>query len=83
MALVQTIFDLAVRREYIQPLRDEIQQVIDEDGHETDGDGFFKLKKASLPKLKKLDSFMKEVQRVYPGAVSKYSCCYCTFFGGA
>ena len=63
------IFDLAARPEYIQPLRDEIQQVIDEDGQDTDGDGFFKLKKMSMTKLRKMDSFVKESQRLSPPGI--------------
>jgi cytochrome P450 len=69
----QAIFDLVVRPEYIQPLRDEIEQVIAEDGHEADSDGFLKLKKASLTKLKKLDSFLKESQRFNPTGLGKPS----------
>ncbi|KAH8589250.1 cytochrome P450 [Bisporella sp. PMI_857] len=60
------LFDLAARPQYIQPLRDEIQNVIDEDGVDEDSDGFPKLKKSSMPKLKKLDSFLKESQRLSP-----------------
>jgi hypothetical protein len=69
MATAQAIFDLAARPEYIQPLRDEFQQVIDEDGQDLDGEGFLKLKKMSMPKLKKLDSFLKETQRLSPPGV--------------
>jgi hypothetical protein len=66
MATCQAIYDLVARREYIQPLRDEIEQVIAEDGHDIDGDGFLKLKKQSITKLRKLDSFLKETQRLSP-----------------
>jgi len=59
-----TLFDLAARPQYIQPLRDEIQKVFDEDGYDIDSEGFIKLKKTSLTRLKKLDSFMKESQRL-------------------
>jgi hypothetical protein len=69
MATTQAIFDLVSRPEYIQPLREEIQQVIDEDGQDIGGDGFMKLKKMSMPRLKKLDSFMKESQRLSPPGV--------------
>jgi hypothetical protein len=69
MAATHVIFDLAARPEYIQPLRDEIQQVIDEDGQDTDGDGFVKLKKMSMTKLRKMDSFVKESQRLSPPSV--------------
>lgn len=69
MAATQAIFDLVARPEYIQPLRDEIEQAIDEDGQDTDGEGFLKLKKTSMTKLKKLDSFMKESQRLSPPGI--------------
>ncbi|KAJ5039047.1 uncharacterized protein L3040_006718 [Drepanopeziza brunnea f. sp. 'multigermtubi'] len=71
MATTAAIYDLATYPEYIQPLREEIQQVLDEDGYDLDGDGFMKLKKSSIPKLWKLDSFLKESQRLTPpGLVS-------------
>ncbi|KAK0121886.1 hypothetical protein ONS95_010164 [Cadophora gregata] len=66
MATTAAIYDLATYPEYIQPLRDEIQQVIGEDGQDVDGDGMMRLKKSSMPKLWKLDSFLKESQRFTP-----------------
>lgn len=36
-AASQVIFDLVSRPEYIKPLRDEIQQVIEEDGYDNIG----------------------------------------------
>ncbi|KAG4437762.1 hypothetical protein IFR05_006747 [Cadophora sp. M221] len=66
MATTAAIYDLATYPEYIQPLRDEIQQAIDDDGQDIDGDGIVGLKKASMPKLWKLDSFLKESQRFTP-----------------
>lgn len=52
------IYDLAYRKEFIEPLRQEIIEVLaEEDGH---------LTKQGLAKMKKLDSFMKESQRVNP-----------------
>ncbi|KAH9219807.1 cytochrome P450 [Leptodontidium sp. 2 PMI_412] len=66
MATTAAIYDLATYPEYIQPLRDEIQQIIDEDGQDIDGDGIMRLKKSSIPKLWKLDSFLKESQRFTP-----------------
>lgn len=65
------ILDMASRPQYIQPLRDEIDRVLHEDGHDNDDDGFPKLKKSSMPKLRKLDSFMKESQRFSPLGLSK------------
>lgn len=73
MATTQAIFDLAARPEYIQPLRDEIQQVIDQDGQDFDGEGFLKLKKTSMTKLRKMDSFLKESQRLSPPGVGMYA----------
>jgi hypothetical protein len=56
------MYDLAAYPEYIQPLRDEICAVAGEDGV---------LKKTSLLKLKKMDSVMKESQRMHPLSLSK------------
>jgi hypothetical protein len=69
MAISQAIFDLAAHPEYASELRDEIEAVIREDGY-TDG----MLRKASVPKLKKLDSFIKESQRETPPGVC--TCCF-------
>jgi cytochrome P450 len=54
---VHLLYDLCARPEYIQPLRDEIESVLSEEG------GFTK---AAFNKLVKLDSFMKESQRYNP-----------------
>jgi hypothetical protein len=56
------MYDLIAYQEYIQPLRDEIVAVVKEDGS---------LKKTSLTKLKLLDSFMKETQRLNPVSIGK------------
>lgn len=66
MATTHAILDLAARREYIQPLRDEIDEIRAADGDEMDGDGFVRFKNESINKLRKLDSFMKESQRFSP-----------------
>jgi hypothetical protein len=71
MAATAAIYDLAAHLEYIKPLRDEIQQIIDEDGEDVDGDGSMRLKKSSMPKLWKLDSFLKESQRFTPAQLCK------------
>ncbi|KAK2760595.1 cytochrome p450 monooxygenase [Colletotrichum kahawae] len=60
------VMDLLGHPEYIQPLREEIQQVIAEDGYQQDESGKNYLSKTSLNKLKKLDSFIKESQRLSP-----------------
>jgi cytochrome P450 monooxygenase-3 len=61
------MLDLAARPEYIQPLRDEVEQVIREEGGEKiDENGNPYLSKSMVVKLKKLDSFVKESQRCSP-----------------
>lgn len=51
------LYDLCTRPEYIEPLRQEIESVLAEEGSFT---------KTALNKLLKLDSFMKESQRFNP-----------------
>lgn len=62
--LTNIMYDLAAHPEYIQPLRDEILAVVEEDGI---------LKKTSLLKLKLMDSVMKESQRIHPVSISESS----------
>ncbi|ATZ58333.1 hypothetical protein BCIN_16g01490 [Botrytis cinerea B05.10] len=69
MALCHILFDLASHPEFIAPLREEIERVIAEDGFEVDSSGKKSLKKQSMVKLKKLDSLMKESQRLSPVAI--------------
>ncbi|KAL8761588.1 MAG: hypothetical protein Q9184_002296 [Pyrenodesmia sp. 2 TL-2023] len=57
MAATHVMFDLCAQPEYIEPLREEVEAAIKEDG------GW---KKATLNKMQKLDSFLKESQRVTP-----------------
>ena len=52
-------FDLAAHPEYVEPLREEIAAVV-----ATEPSGC--LSKTSMPKLRKLDSFIKESQRMNP-----------------
>ncbi|KAI9882064.1 MAG: hypothetical protein M1823_006198 [Watsoniomyces obsoletus] len=58
MAVVHALYDLCVHPEYLEPLREEMRQVIEEEG------GL--LTKGNVHKLRKLDSFMKESQRFNP-----------------
>lgn len=60
----QSLFDLAVHPECIAELRDEARAVLAESG------GVFT--RAALAKLKKLDSFIKEVQRFNSPDLSKF-----------
>lgn len=57
------LYDLAAYQEHVAPLREELQTVLSEDGG--------KFRKSTMPKLRKLDSFMKESQRVNPPGLSK------------
>lgn len=52
------LYDLCARPEYIQPLREEVQSVLSEEGN--------LFTKGAVNKLLKLDSFMKESQRFNP-----------------
>ncbi|TVY92981.1 Cytochrome P450 monooygenase [Lachnellula willkommii] len=71
MSICHIVYDLACRPEYVEPLRKEINEVLREDGYDIDGEGCLKLKKTSMSKLRKLDSFIKESQRLSPlGMVS-------------
>lgn len=67
--LTQTLFDLATNPEYLDPLREELTGVLVEDPS--------LMQKVSLLKLKKMDSFIKESQRMNPLGLSKYST-YCS-----
>jgi cytochrome P450 len=64
---LHTIYDLASYPQYIPELRAEIAEVSAE---EPDG----KLKKIGMPKLRKLDSFIKESQRMHPLGMGNSPC---------
>jgi ent-kaurene oxidase len=66
MNAVHVMYDLASRPEYIEPLREEIVQLIKEDGP------WKQWQKPSFSKLRKLDSFMRESQRVNPPSLLSY-----------
>jgi hypothetical protein len=68
MAISYAVFDIAAHPEYAAVLREEIDTVLAED-NSPDG----RLRKSSLPKLKKLDSFIKESQRMSPPFMSKFA----------
>jgi hypothetical protein len=69
-ALCFIVLDLAARPEYTQPLREEIEEVIREDNVQEDENGVLRLKQASLNKLWKLDSFMKESSRLSKNGIT-------------
>jgi cytochrome P450 len=62
MAATQTLFDLCVHPEYIEPLRQELVDVLEQEG------GY---KKQALTLFKKMDSFMRESQRLNPPSLRK------------
>lgn len=66
MNAVHVLYDLAAHPEYLEGLRNEIKQVIQEDGL------WMQWKKSSFSKLRLLDSFMKESQRVNPPTLLSY-----------
>jgi hypothetical protein len=82
MATTAVIYDLAAYPQYIPALREEIQQVMDEDGYDIDGDGYKRLKKSSIPRLWRLDSFLKESQRLTPPSLGEtpFCCLDCLIF---
>lgn len=53
-SFTHALFHLATHPEYIQPLREEVESVIEQDGWT----------KLAMQKMRKLDSFMRETQRV-------------------
>ena len=63
--LTQSILDIAQHPEAVGPLREEIIEVISEGGW----------KKATLSKLKLLDSTIKESQRTKPMSIGKFFLC--------
>ena len=63
MQVSHFIYDICSHPEYFEPIREEIVSVLREDG------GF---KKPTLNKLRKMDSFLKESQRLNPPLTSKH-----------
>lgn len=62
MAACQALFQMCEYPDYIEELREEVHQVVKEDG------GW---RKTTLTKLRKMDSFMKESQRTHPPSLRK------------
>jgi hypothetical protein len=59
MGVTHALFDFCSRREFIEPVREDIRQAITEEGGWT---------LAAVQRMKKLDSFLRESQRVnHPG----------------
>ncbi|KAF8844228.1 cytochrome P450 [Paxillus ammoniavirescens] len=53
-SFTQALYNLAANPQYMQPLREEVESIIEKDGWS----------KGALAKMRKLDSFLKENQRV-------------------
>lgn len=64
MACSHALYDLAANPECLEPLREELARVTAEQGT---------MDKQGLTKLQKLDSFMKESQRMNPPSVGRFS----------
>ena len=62
MATTHTLYDLAAHPEYIAEMREEIESTLIEDGGMT---------KQTLSKFRKLESLMKESQRLNPPSYCK------------
>lgn len=67
--VVQTMFEICCHPEYLAPLREEIEALLATNGGVLDSN-------TKLNTLRFMDSFMKEVQRVKPVAVSKFTSLY-------
>lgn len=63
MSITHAIYDLCAHPDYFEPLRSELRHILDNHG------GW---KRPIIPIFKKLDSFLKESQRMNPPALSKY-----------
>lgn len=50
------VFDLLSHQEYIQPLREEVEEVLQSEGWT----------KSAIDQMHKIDSFVKESQRLHP-----------------
>ena len=64
MATCQALFQMCEHPEYIPELREEVRRVVEEDH------GW---RKTTLTKLRKLDSFVKESQRLHPPSLRESS----------
>ena len=64
--VTHSLYNLAAYPQYVQPLREEIEAVIQEQGWS----------KASVTKMTKLDSFVKETMRLSPTTACTYLICH-------
>lgn len=68
-ALSYLLFDIATYPEYIEPLRAELDEFVDTNGT---------INKENIQKLKKLDSFIRESQRLSPPSLGMLRPAHCT-----
>lgn len=61
-SFTHALYHLAAQPQYIQPIREEVERIIAEEGWT----------KPSMTKMRKLDSFMKESQRYTGIGMSAY-----------
>lgn len=64
--VTRAMYDMATRPEYFAPLRQEIEDVLAEDGSTLDNKGRRIMGRTSYVKLRKLDSFLRESMRLTP-----------------
>ncbi|KAI1337314.1 cytochrome P450 [Xylariaceae sp. FL0016] len=69
MATTHAVYDLCAHPEYLEPLRAELQSTLEETGGWS---------KPIIPRLRKLDSFLKESQRLNPPAIVAFNRIVCT-----
>jgi cytochrome P450 len=60
-AITHALFDLAANPEYSKPLREEVEELTKREGWT----------KAALEQMHKVDSFVKESQRLHPVGICK------------
>lgn len=64
MALCHCLYDLVIKPEYLEPLREEMRRTLP--------DGWYKATQASLQEQVRLDSFLRESQRFGPPGECKF-----------
>lgn len=73
IATINLIYDLVARPVYLKPLREEVNQIWEET--------FRILDEKAMSKLNKLDSFLKDLQRLNSAAHSKHHPTFCCVDG--
>jgi hypothetical protein len=71
MSFIQAFYELIAHPEWVQPLRDEIEQAIQDEDAQAGGKLIWS--KALVARFKKMDAFLKETFRLNPLGDSKFS----------